>query len=285
MVSILESRDPCRFPDSWPDPGHIVFEGEAAVTGLDLDSTHSTFAVGGRCAHNDFAGGIDNQHWRLMGCVSGYRPNGLLDRVFRTGNAMLENAYSTLLEIRILEGDMRNGRFEARLFTSRGPVSKDANGEVIRDMSQAVHEDPMYHSEPFPGQIVDGELTAGPVDARLRFKVQALDNYYYFRDLQLQAQVAPDGALADGILAGYWDIANAFNFLTDVNFGPVHIGRAAANNIGYMCAGVYHALPRVADGHPDPVTGRCTSMSTVIRFAAVPAFVIRPQTHVSDTGM
>ena len=58
--------------------------------------------------------------------------------------------------------------------------------------------------------------------------------------------------------------------------GP-HLGRSAANNIGYMCAGVYNALPRLADGHLDPKTGECTTLSTVIEFAAVPAFVIKPE--------
>ncbi len=86
----------------------------------------------------------------------------------------------------------------------------------------------------------------------------------------------PDGGMK-GVLAGYWDIENLFDFLTEVYIGPVHLGRAAANNIGYMCAGVYNALPRLADGHLDPETGHCTSISTVIQFAAVPAFVIQPQ--------
>ena len=57
---------------------------------------------------------------------------------------------------------------------------------------------------------------------------------------------------------------HTFDFLTEVYIGPIHIGRAAANNIGYMCYAVYHALPKVADGHPDPETGKCTSMSTVM---------------------
>jgi hypothetical protein len=270
--------DSCQDPHAWPDPGHIMFEGNASVAGLDLDGQNSQGDEGEQCAHNDFTGangeqGIDNQHWRLMGCVKGYRPDGLFDRLFDTGNPILENGYSTLLELKITEGTAENGKFEARLYTSGGPVTKDANGNVVRDMSQLVHEDPMYHSEPFPGEIKDGVLSAGPVDAKLKFKVQAIDNHYYFRDLRIQANVLEDGSI-DGILAGYWDIANVFDFLTEVYIGPIHLGRAAANNIGYMCAGVYNALPRVADGHPDPETGKCTSMSTVIKFAAVPAFVI-----------
>lgn len=270
--------DACKDPHAWPDPGHILFAGNASVNGIDLDGKTSLAQAGGQCAHDDFTGadgtrGIDNQHWRLMGCVAGYRPDGLFDRLFDTGNPILENGYSTLLELKLVEGTRENGKVEARLFTSGGPVTKDANGKVVRNMSQLVHEDPMYHSQPFPGEIKDGVLSAGPVDAKLKFKVQAIDNHYYFRDLRIKANILADGSI-DGVLAGYWDIENVFNFLTEVYIGPIHLGRAAANNIGYMCSGVYHALPKVADGHPDE-NGNCTSMSTVIKFAAVPAFVIK----------
>jgi hypothetical protein len=49
-----------------------------------------------------------------------------------------------------------------------------------------------------------------------------------------------------------------------------------------MCAGIYHAMRRVADGHPDPQTGACTSISAAIHFEAVPAFVIRSQLAMAD---
>lgn len=283
----LLPEDACQDPTVLPDPGHIFFTGNASVDGLDLDGIDSKAAAGGRCAHDDFTAadgrtGIDNQHWRLMGCVKGYRPDGLFDRLFATNNSILENGYSTLLEMKLVAGTPEAGRVEARLFTSGGPVTKDANGNVVRDMSQLVHEDPLYHSATFAGEIKDGVFTAGPVDARLKFKVQAIDNHYYFKDLRIRATLLPDGSM-DGILAGYWDIANTFDFLTEVYIGPIHLGRAAANNIGYMCSGVYHALPKVADGHPDE-NGNCTSMSTVIRFAAVPAFVIKPEPATAAAG-
>lgn len=273
--------DACQDPTVWPDPGFILLEGSASVVGLDLDGKNSSVAAGGHCAHDDFIGpngetGIDSQYWRLMGCVKGMRPDGLFDRMFDANNSILENGYSTLLELKLVSGTLENGSVEARLFTSAGPVTKDANGKVVPDMSQLVHEDPMFHSATFNGEIRDGVLTAGPVDARLKFKVQAIDNYYWFRDLRIRADMKPEGGM-EGVLAGYWDIKNTFDFMTEVYIGPVHLGRSAANNIGYQCAGLYHALPRVADGHPDPKTGQCTSMSTVIRFAAVPAFVIMPE--------
>lgn len=278
----LLPADACKDPTVWPDPGFVLFEGPASVTGLDLDGVNSTVAAGGQCAHDDFIGpkgetGIDNQHWRLTGCIKGFRPDGLFERLFDGNNSILENGYATLLELKLVSGTPTAGRVEARLFTSAGPVTKDANGKVVPDMSQLVHEDPLFHSPTFTGEIKDGIFTAGPVDARLKFKVQAIDNYYYFRDLRLRAEMLPDGSMK-GVLAAYWDIKNTFNFMTEVYIGPVHLGRSAANNIGYQCAGLYHALPRVADGHPDPNTGQCTSMSTVIKFSAVPAFVIMPET-------
>ena len=280
----LLPADACKDPSVWPDPGHILFEGDASVAGLDLDGENTLASGEGQCAHDDFTGangqtGIDNQHYRLMGCVKGYRPDGLFDRLFDSNNSILENGYATLLEIKLVEGTRDKGLVEAKLFTSAGPITKDANGHVVPDMSQLVHADTMFHSAAFRGEIKDGIFTAGPVDAKLKFKVQAIDNYYWFRDLQIRAEMLADGSMK-GVLAGYWDIENTFNFLTEVYIGPVHLGRAAANNIGYQCAGIYHALPRVADGHPDPETGQCTSMSTVIRFAAVPAFIIMHETSM-----
>src|SRR5690606_7050316 len=61
--------DACKDPNAMPDPGFILFEGNAAVSGLDLDGVNSTAAAGGQCAHDDFTGkngetGIDYQYWR-----------------------------------------------------------------------------------------------------------------------------------------------------------------------------------------------------------------------------
>ena len=64
--------------------------------------------------------------------------------------------------------------------------------------------------------------------------------------------------------------------MNDHMIGDRHQGRNAAFNRGFVCAGLYHAIPRIADGHPDPETGECTSMSTALHFEAKPAFAIRP---------
>ncbi len=73
-----------------------------------------------------------------------------------------------------------------------------------------------------------------------------------------------------------------FSTLNDQWIGDRPQRRNAAHARGCMCAGIYHAMRRVADGHPDSETGACTSVSTAIHFEAVPAFVIRPQLAMAD---
>jgi len=285
-VTSLIPPDACKDPTVGPDPGHIELTGNAAIVGIDLDGQHSEKAGGEQCAHDDFISpdgtrGIDNQYWRLMGCVKGYRPDGLFDRLSSTGRSTTENAHSQLLELTLIEGTRDNGKVRVQIFTGAGPVATDANGSIVRDTSQLVHEDAMYHSEPFEGEIRNGLLTAGPVDVKLRFKVQAIDNHYDLRDTHIRAEMLPDGSMK-GQLAGFWPTDALWDFLTEVYIGPIHLGRAAAINIGYMCSGVYNALPRLADGHFDTERGQCTSLSTIIDFEAVPAFVIQPQEVASN---
>jgi hypothetical protein len=43
---------------------------------------------------------------------------------------------------------------------------------------------------------------------------------------------------------------------------------------GHTCEGAYQAILANADGHRDPATGRCTSISTQYRISAVPAFAV-----------
>ena len=131
------------------------------------------------------------------------------------------------------------------------------------------------------GRIEDGILTTDPVDLRLKIKQQTQDNAVFLRDARIRAEVDGEGRIV-GILGAYWDAANFWSMMNDHTIGGTPQGRNAAFNRGFMCAGLYHAIPRVADGHPDPTTGRCTSISTALHFEAKPAFVIRPQLAAAE---
>ena len=67
-----------------------------------------------------------------------------------------------------------------------------------------------------------------------------------------------------------------------VNSAPAH-GQGSASGYAFTarhtCNGVYYALKQMADGHRDPATGQCTSISTQYRLKAIPAFVVKADTQ------
>jgi hypothetical protein len=298
--------DACQDPLVQPDPGFLTLDGPAIVYGLDLDGEVShraedsyqaegsqraegsrlTGTKGASCAHDDFTGhagerGIDNQVWRLMGCVRGYRPNNLMDRLHEGNTMIKEGGFAILMEISGMDDPVNDDEIEVQLLSANHPVSVNAVGDLTRLVSYTAHESARYHNEVAKGKIVNGILTTEPVDFRIKVKQQTMDNEFWFRDARIRAEVLPDGRIK-GMVGAYWDMENMFSTLNDQWIGPYHQGRNAALNRGFMCAGIYHAMPRVADGHPDPETGNCTSISTALHFEAVPAFVIRPTLAMSD---
>ncbi|MBW2497960.1 MAG: hypothetical protein JRF61_11865 [Deltaproteobacteria bacterium] len=280
--------DACQDPLAQSDPGFITLDGPARVHGLDLDGVDSSRSerTAESCAHDDFtspsgATGIDNQYWRLMGCIRGYRPNDLMDRLHRSNSMIKEGGYGILLEISGMD-DMRDDEeVEVQILSAAEPVSTNAVGGIMENVSLTAHADSRYHSARARGRIVGGVLTTEPVDLRVKVKQQTQDNAVWYRDARIRAQVHEDGRIV-GLIGAYWDLDNFWSMLNDHTIGERHQGRNAAFNRGFMCAGIYHAMYRVADGHPDADSGRCTSISTTIHFEAVPAFVIRPQLAMAE---
>ena len=269
--------DACRDPLAQPDPGFITFDADVPVAGLDLDGVASTRARGGQCAHDDFTSpdgqpGIDNQHWRLLGCTRGYQPDGQIQRGADSGS-FIKEGIPILMEVTGVDDARNDDDVRVRFASSADIITLDAASGVVPWTSMDLYEDPAYVSEQTAGRITDGILTIEPVDVRLRYRQQVIDFEYYFRGLQVRAEVLPDGGLK-GMIGAYWDIDNMFRLRNDHRTRNRHTGRGASDALGYMCAGMYHALPRLADGHPDPETGACTSISTAYHFEAAPAFVI-----------
>jgi len=94
-----------------------------------------------------------------------------------------------------------------------------------------------------------------------------------------------DGMLK-GYLAGYTEVEAAYDVQYGFRNGTNGTGKPASHRLrlgsasgqarvlGHTCNGAYYAIHRLADAHPDPETGRCTSISTQYRIEAIPAFVV-----------
>jgi len=216
-----------------------------------------------------------------MGCIRGYRPNELMDRLQQSNASIKEGGYAILLEISGMDDPRNDDEVGVQLISANGPARTDAVGEIMQRVSVTAHENGRYHNTVARGRIVDGILTTEPVDLHIKVKRQTMDNEYWYQEARIRAEIFEDGSIK-GVLGGYHDIKNMYSVLNEHFFGEFPLGRSAAFNRGFMCSGIYRAMPRVADGHPDPESGECTSISFAINFEAVPAFVIRPQIAMAD---
>jgi len=136
------------------------------------------------------------------------------------------------------------------------------------------------------GRIVNGVLTTDPVDVRFYSVFNNVRTECPLRDARVQMTFTADGGL-EGYLAGYtpvgamYDVQYGFRNGTAISGTPASAALINTRSIGqaitighHTCQGAYYALLQNADGHRDPATGRCTSISTQYHIRAIPAFVV-----------
>lgn len=287
----------CMNPEAGaPDPGWRMVSGKVPVDGLDLDGQDGgKRPAAGTCAHENFQGthgerGIDNQFYRMIGCTTGYQSTGQANG-FDT--EMYTGSWGILIRLRGVD-DLRNDpEVEVGIYANADPIELSAARTALPYATYAAMQDPKYRATT-RGRIVDGVLTIDPVDVRFVNYVNSMKDDRILRDARLRLRFTPDGG-AEGFLGGYWPIESAY----DLSFGSrssqaakgglaperlrmgTAMGRAGA--LGHSCHGAYFALREAADGHRDPATGRCTSISTQYRIKVAPAFVVDAKTQSVNT--
>ncbi|MSO73479.1 MAG: hypothetical protein EXQ84_07765 [Rhodospirillaceae bacterium] len=273
LVGVRGELNACKNPTEFKNYGLKTYQG-AVHNGLNLDgadTTTSANAPPNACAHPNFVSptgekGIDNQMGRAVGCIRGYAPGLDFDKT--TAGTLSDGSYSVLIEVRGVD-DLRNDpEVEVGIYSGTGGVATDPTGKLLPYQSVSIHDDVHYHNET-KGKIVDGVLTTDPVHMHLRIDQQVIHSEYDFKDARLRMELAPDGSVLKGILGGYFDIARRWEHF-------VHAGVITSRLVAYNCPGVFAAIQAMADGYPDPKTGKCTAISTAMRVQAIPAFVIHP---------
>lgn len=291
-----DGKNICLNPElGQPDPGWRMVSGQnIKVEGIDLDGQDSAPGkrpAAGTCAHEDFQGtqgerGVDNQWYRVIGCTTGFQTTGLANS-WQT--EMLTGSWGVVMAITGID-DIRNDLdVQVGIYANGDPIQLSAARLALPFATYAVHQDKRYHAET-RGRIVDGVLTIDPVDVSFPSIVNSMIDDRILRDARLRLTFTDDGGM-EGYLAGYTPVENMY----DVQFGArkgrtakgdlaserlrvgTSVGRAGA--LGHTCNGAYRALYEAADGHPDPETGRCTSISTQFRIRVQPAFVVKVPTQ------
>lgn len=264
--------DDCNDPEAHSDPEFEAFAGPAPIDGFDLDGVDSHSAEpGATCAHDDFAdpsgaGGVDYQLWRALGCVRGFQEGEIADIV--VAGAVREGSMTILLEMFDVDGEGDDEDVGLQIFASTEAPPTGPDGAVLPFATLSVHEDAAYHSEVGRGPLRDGQLTAGPMDLRVRLNIQIVAGDLTFQDAVVRVEKHADGTIS-GAIFGYQAIDEVYEI-----FGR-QAGRAGSEALSYTCSGLWAALQSQADAGFDPVTGECSLISVAYQFEAVPAFVAR----------
>ena len=275
-------KDPCASPENFPDPGMHTIEGELATLRMEPDGSLSERPLPpSQCpAPGDFERQVaqrtlDNQYWRVMGCVRGYQPTG--QAAAFANSHIIDGSMTILIEVEELAGESE-GAVRVHLYSSDQPVTPGTDGQPLPWASFPVTSEKRFHNR-VRGQMKDGVLTTELFDLRLIRAAQRLDSELYLRDARLRLEIDPESGNASGYIGGYWDLewlAHASIRIQDRTGRSS--GKPAADTHGYTCEGKYYAVKRLADGHPDPETGECNSISVLHSLKAVPAFVLPPET-------
>lgn len=260
----------CVNPEVVTDPPLLIVQGRIAP-GFNLDGDSDGMPGKHTCAHENFTSpdgvpGIDNQLYRLTGCVQGYRTIGYLD-TNPNENRRMQGKGIILIEVTGVDSARNDPDVEVGFFLSQDGYVLDSNDEYMPWASyRSDNQDgaPRYGGKA-RGQIEDGVLTTEPTDLNL----PNIGNFVFInmliRDMRLRLEIADDGARASGMIGGYQGVDQAV-------YQNNSLGIVGVN--GYIdCPAFYVAAHQLADGHPDPTTGRCTSLSGAWKIEAVAAFV------------
>lgn len=279
--SIGSSRNGnCQNPENYigTDPLPMKTVTGPHAFGMDLDGG----SKGATCPHAEFttpagARGIDNQLYRVIGCMAGYRRDsgwgaGTVEDYAQ--GTRRDGQMAILIEVTGVDDRQNDPDVDVGIYSSPDPTSfyKDTGpdgGGGLPYTSMTVTEQPRYQNR-VKGRIENGVLITDTVDLRLKFAWATMLTEYWIRDARLRLPLTPVDArseMVEGQLGGYYDLRA---------FWSTFMGNTTGAMEG-SCPSVWEKLHEMADGFPDPANGQCTALSTAFKVRAVPAFVVHPE--------
>lgn len=271
----------CMNPELAPvDPFfRTVKRSDIPVEGMDIGAS----ACGAELFPSVRGGAerIANQYYRAVGCMRTFQSAGQANG----STGMYGGSWGIVVSLKHVDDIRNDDEVEVGIYANGDPIQLSAQRTPLEYATYVVYGDSRFHAKT-RGHIKDGVLTTEPVDIRFWTDINSMYMERPLRDARLRVTIAEDGHLK-GYLAGYtpvealYDLTFGFRGAVDSTRSKpaplrLRMGSAmgAARTLNFTCQGVYQALNKLADGHPDPATGQCTSISTQFAVEAIPAFVI-----------
>ena len=268
LAQEIETWHPTTEPDPLP---FYDIEGPYSY-GLNLD---------GEVGQNDFTHpdgtqGIDNEVYRAVGCIIGFRgPDGV--EVIFQDKAIADRAYNrTMIELSGVDNLENDDSVTVTVYRGMDRLLTDATGmKVMSGGSQRV--DLRWGAKLIrqtEGKIVDSVLTTEPIaDVVIPWMNLGVPTFQLIRDMRFQLDLTPTNA--NGMIAGYADVDTYYKQLIR-NDSTHHLSNGQISGIS-----LYKALSRLADAYPDPETGRNTAISTALDVKMAQVFIVHPDGEAS----
>ncbi len=242
-------------PNTEPD-GFEFLEVEGGLSwGLNLD---------GKVGPNDFVHpdgtpGIDNEVYRAIGCIIGFRGPDGVEYIFQN-KAILDRRYNRMMiELSGVDDLENDEELTVTWYRGMDRLLTDATGQkVMAGGTQRIdHRWGSSLVRETSGRIENGVLTTDPIgDLVVPWMNLSVPSIHQFKDARLQLNLTEQNAT--GLLAGYADVDTWYYQLIR-NDSTHHLSNGQISGIS-----LYKALRRLADAHPDPETGENTAISTAL---------------------
>ena len=256
------------------EPEQLVFlDPETTIApGLNLDGKNDA---------NDFTSpngetGIDNNFYRVIGCIMDYRPGGSL---YGFNNFFMreKNYQRTLFEVSNVDSLINDDDVTVTTYRALDPLSTDATGtEYVPYGTQRV--DSRFGKQfitSFHGKIVNGVLITDPAEVRLPYNYAFQDRgFILMHGSVLKVKLTNEQA------SGYWG-----GFIDVETFYRSLIGALGTHTLSYgrqSAPSMYRAMHKFADGIPDPTTGKNRGISGSIDVTFKQTFIKRSDPAVAS---
>ena len=216
--------------------------------------------------------GIDNQMYRVIGCIAHYRTGGIIHH-FENKFAQQYNDNRWVIEITGVDDLANDDEVTVNVYRGMDDLLTDASGEAfIAGATQRVDTrwGQTYMAET-TGKIVDGVLMTQPIDTIRVPWSSTFDTsgFQVFRGLQMELNLTSDSA--EGLIAGYTDV-EAFNHQLNTTWSTHHQSYGQLSSLSQ-----YFAMRKYADGYPDEETGENTAISSAISVKMTRVAVLHPE--------
>ncbi len=249
------------YPTTAPEQFEFKEAGGPTAYGLNLD---------GQVGPNDFTSpegeqGIDNQLYRVLGCIRNYRPPEGAIQGFDNDEVTKDVYNRIIIQLSGVDSLVNDDDVQVMVYRGRDPILLDSTGKnAIPGGSQRI--DTRWGArfiQKLHGRIRDGVLTTDPADLVYPWAVFYIPTDEFMHAARFRLKLSP--TVAEGVLGGYSDIETWYSQLMR-SYSTHHqsYGQSSAPSI-------YKALRRLADAYPDPRTGANTAISSALlaKFAQV----------------